>query len=164
MVATAARLLESEGADALTMRRLASELGMKAPSLYKHLPDKAALEAALVEDALFEMGAALHEAIAKPGRRGPLRALLDTYRRYGVANPNRYRLTTAGELPRSALAEGLEDWAGEPFFRVTGEPHHAQALWAFAHGMVILEIDHRFPPDSALDRTWRAGAAAFDPT
>ena len=28
--------------------------------------------------------------------------------------------------------------------------------------MVILEIDGRYPDDSDLDRTWEAGAAAFD--
>jgi hypothetical protein len=27
--------------------------------------------------------------------------------------------------------------------------------------MVILEIDGRYPTDSDLDRTWRAGAAPF---
>ena len=44
------------------------------------------------------------------------------------------------------------------------EPHLAQALWSFAHGMVILEIDGRYPQDpqdSGLDKTWEAGAAAF---
>ena len=35
-------ILDDEGADALTMRRLADDLGMRAPSLYKHVPDKAA--------------------------------------------------------------------------------------------------------------------------
>ena len=161
VVATAWRLLEAEGPASLTMRRLADELGIKAPSLYKHLPDKAALEAALVEEGLAEIGEALHAAVASAGRRGPVAAVLATYRRYGTANPNLYRLTTAGQLPRATLPDGLEAWAGSPFFLVTGHPHRAQALWAFAHGMVILEIDGRFPGGSDLDRTWRAGAAAF---
>jgi len=155
-------LLEAEGPEALTMRRLADELGMKAPSLYKHLPDKAALEAALVEEALAGVGAALHGAVERPGRRTPVAAVLATYRRYGLANPNLYRLATAGRLPRAALPEGLEEWAGEPFFLVTADAHRSQALWSFAHGMVILEIDGRFPDGSDLDRTWRAGAAAFE--
>lgn len=161
VVAAAWTLLEAEGPEALTMRRLADELGIKAPSLYKHLPDKAGLEAALIEAALAEMGTALHAAIARPGRVAPVRALLATYRSYGVANPNLYRLATAGRLPRALLPPGLEDWAGEPFFLVTGDPYRSQALWAFAHGMVILEIDGRFADASDLDRTWRAGAAAF---
>ena len=33
----AAEMLEKDGPDALTMRRMAAELGIRAPSLYKHL-------------------------------------------------------------------------------------------------------------------------------
>jgi hypothetical protein len=55
----------------------------------------------------------------------------------------------------------LEEWAGTPFFLAAGEAHLAQALWSFAHGMVILELDNRFPPGN-LDATWQAGATAFN--
>lgn len=37
----------------------------------------------------------------------------------------------------------------------------AQALWAFAHGTLILELDRRFLDGSNLDRTWQAGTEAF---
>ncbi|MEO7573016.1 MAG: TetR family transcriptional regulator [Acidimicrobiales bacterium] len=161
IVDAAWQLLEAEGAEALTMRCLAERLGMQAPSLYKHLPDKAALEAALVEEALARMGTVLHHAVARPGRRSPISAVLAAYRRYGVANPHLYRLATAGSLARADLPAGLEAWAGTPFFLATGDPYRAQALWSFAHGMVILEIDARFLDGSDLDRTWRAGATAF---
>ncbi|HKN49750.1 MAG TPA: TetR/AcrR family transcriptional regulator [Actinomycetota bacterium] len=165
IVATARLLLEREGPEALTMRRLGEELGIRAPSLYKHLASKKAIEVALIEEAFRDIGAALHAALE--GRDDPVdatRNLLATYRRFSLAQPNLYRLATAGRLPREDLAPGLEDWAGEPFLLVTGEPHLAQALWSFAHGMVILEIDGRYPRearDSELDRTWEAGAAAF---
>jgi AcrR family transcriptional regulator len=161
-VAEAARaVLERHGGDGLTMRAVADELGIQAPSLYKHVAGKAAIELALITAALAEIGEALHRAVARPGRRSPARALLATYRRYALAHPNLYRLATAGPLPRAELPPGLEDWAGEPFLLVTGEPHRAQALWSFAHGMVILELDGRFPPGSDLDRTWAEGAASF---
>ena len=88
--------------------------------------------------------------------------MLAAYRTYARAHPNLYRLATAGPLPRGDLPAGLEDRAGEPFLAVTGDAHRAQALWAFTHGMVVLELDGRFPPGSALDRTWAEGAAAFD--
>jgi AcrR family transcriptional regulator len=161
IVAAARRVLEGEGRDALTMRRLGAEVGMQAPSLYKHVADKTALEVALIEQALQEMGERLHAAVVKPGRRGPVVAVLAAYRTHAVANPNMYRLATSGHLPRRAIAPGLEEWAGEPFFLATADPARAQALWSFAHGMVILEIDGRYPPGSDLDATWRAGAAAF---
>ena len=65
IVATARILLEKEGVDALTMRRLAGELGIRAPSLYKHLPGKEAIRVALIEVAFSEIGAALHASLAQ---------------------------------------------------------------------------------------------------
>ena len=162
IVDAARRVLEAEGAEALTMRRLASELDMQAPSLYKHFDSKTAVERALIEAGLFNAGDVLHAAVARPGRQGPVAALLRAYRTIGTAHPNLYRLTTGAGFLRDALTPGLEDWGGEPFVLATGDPHLAQALWAFAHGMVILEIDDRFLEDSDLDRTWAAGARAFN--
>ncbi|MBB6173750.1 AcrR family transcriptional regulator [Nocardiopsis mwathae] len=158
IVVEARGLLEEEGRDALTLRALAARLGIRAPSLYKHIPDKAALEAALIEQGLAEMGEALHAALQEPD---PFGAVLRTYRAHALTTPNLYRLATTGPLPRERLAPGLEDWSGKPFFLLTGDPEQAQALWAFAHGMVILEIDGRFPAGSDLDRTWETGSAAF---
>jgi AcrR family transcriptional regulator len=158
IVSVARDLLEDEGLDALTLRALAARLGIRAPSLYKHVPSKAVLEAALIERGLAESGTALHAAL---GDEDPLAAVFHAYRAYGKANPNLYRLATTGPLARDLLAEGLEDWSGEPFFTVVGEPYRAQALWAYAHGMVILEIDGRFPAGGDLDRTWEEGLRAF---
>lgn len=157
VVAAARRVLERDGPDGLTMRSVADELGIKAPSLYKHVAGKAAIEVELIADALHEIGAVLHAALDG----GSTAELLAAYRRHALAHPEMYRLATRGRLPRDELPPGLEDWAGEPFFTVTGEPHRAQALWSFAHGMVVLELDGRFPEGSDLDRTWAEGAAAF---
>lgn len=161
IVSAARRILEEEGADALTMRRLAAAVGMQAPSLYKHFPTKRVLEAALIEEGLFEFGSALHAALTAPGVDGPVSSLLDAYRRAALASPALYRLATAGPLPRDHLPVGLEEWAGEPFFLAAGDPPRGQALFAFAHGMVVLELDDRFPEASDLAATWRAGARAF---
>jgi AcrR family transcriptional regulator len=161
LVAAAFAILDADGPDALTMRRLGDDLGMRAPSLYKHVRDKAALEAALIEDVLFDMGDVLHAALAKPGRAGVVRSVLRAYRTHSLVHPNRYRLATSGRLRRDLLPECLEEWAGQPFFFAAGDPYRSQALWSFAHGMVILEIDGRYPDGSDLDRTWDAGATAF---
>ncbi|GAA2427305.1 TetR/AcrR family transcriptional regulator [Actinomadura vinacea] len=158
IVSAARDLVEESGPEALTMRVLAERIGIRAPSLYKHFPDKTAVEAALIERGLAELGAAMRAALAA---ERPVLELLRTYRAQALANPNLYRLSTKGPLPRERLAPGLEDWAGEPFFLAVGEPYLAQALFAFAHGMVILEIDRRFPEGSDLDRTWAEGARAF---
>jgi AcrR family transcriptional regulator len=161
-VDAARRILEGEGADALTMRRLADEMGIQAPSLYKHFSSKADLESLLIEDALVDVGGATHRALHDPGEGSMILRLLVTYRAYALAHPNLYRLATSGPVVRQRLPDGLEEWAGNPWFVVTGDSCLAQALWSLAHGMVILELDHRYPPDSDLDGTWRAAATAFE--
>ncbi len=161
VVELATSVLEREGADALTMRRLAAGLGIQAPSLYKHVTGRAELELLMVELALVELGDACHAAVSDPGGgSGPVASLLQTYRRYGLDHPELYRIATGRGFPRAGLTPGLEDWAGEPFYRATGDPAVAQALWAFAHGLVILEIDARLQP-ADHDATWAAGALAF---
>jgi AcrR family transcriptional regulator len=161
IVAAARQILEEEGAEALTMRRLAAAVGMQAPSLYKHFPTKRAVEAALIAVGMLEFGQALRAALPAPGRKGAVRGLLEAYRTAALTSPALYRLATAGPLQRQDLPPGLEEWAGEPFFLATGDPWRAQALFSLAHGMVILELDDRFPQGSDLGRTWKAGAAAF---
>jgi AcrR family transcriptional regulator len=53
-VGAARQILEDEGREALTMRRLAEAVGIRAPSLYKHFSDKAAVELALIEQGFTE--------------------------------------------------------------------------------------------------------------
>jgi AcrR family transcriptional regulator len=136
-------------------------MGIRAPSLYKHFVNKAAVELALIEDALFTMGDITHRALHDAVADDRLGNLLTTYRRYCVAHPNLYRLATGGPLARQDLPVGLEEWAGNPWFVVTGHRARAQALWSSAHGMVMLELDQRYPPGSDLDATWEAAAQAF---
>jgi Tetracyclin repressor-like, C-terminal domain len=51
--------------------------------------------------------------------------------------------------------------AAAPVLWVAGSRARARAIWAFAHGMVMLELDQRFPADADLDAAWEAGIAAF---
>ncbi|MCQ4207228.1 helix-turn-helix domain-containing protein, partial [Streptomyces longispororuber] len=62
IAAEARTLLEESGPDALTMRALADRLGIKAPSLYKHFPDKHAVEVELIAQMLTESAEACEEA------------------------------------------------------------------------------------------------------
>ena len=140
-VAAAARtILEAEGSGAVTMRRVAESLGIKAPSLYKHFPDKGALEAALIEDALAEMGAVLHAALARPGRHAPVAALLAAYRTEALAHPNLYRLATAGQLPRGEPARRPRSVGGRALL-----PRHGRG--APRAGAVVLRARHGDPRD-----------------
>jgi len=162
IVDTARQILVHEGPTGLTMRRIADEMGIQAPSLYKHFPSKSTVEMALIEDALFEFGEVSHQALHESTPETVIVDLLATYRRYCLGHSNLYRLCTTGYLDRDSLPAGLEEWAGNPWFVATGDPFLAQALWSFAHGMLILEMDERYPPGSDLDLTWQAGATAFE--
>jgi TetR/AcrR family transcriptional regulator, tetracycline repressor protein len=55
ILAAALRLMDEQGLDALSMRRLAAELGVEAMSLYYHVPGKAALLEGLAERVLAEV-------------------------------------------------------------------------------------------------------------
>ena len=161
LVEVAMRILESEGPDGLTMRALASAMGMRAPSLYKHVADKDELTAMLIAEAFRGWGQTMHDAMAalpaRAARVRRLRVLAKTYRDWAIAHPHLYRMATGGELRRELLPDGLEAWAAEPVVTVAGGEHRARATWAFAHGMTILELDGRFPPDADLDAAWEEG-------
>jgi AcrR family transcriptional regulator len=185
VVVAGRQLLEEEGAEALTMRRLADRVGIRAPSLYKHLPDKAALEAAIIATGLEEAAAEFESAVQGASQdrteraaggvggevgdgdgkaaAGALPALAAAYRRFALAHPHLYRLMHNGPLPREHLPPGLEERTAAPVLRAAGSQARARAVWAFAHGMVMLELDHRFPADADLDAAWQAGIAAFQP-
>lgn len=81
---TALSLVDREGLEALSMRRLGVELGVEAMSLYRHVPSKAALLDGLHETILAEMPAP---------RRGKawldsLRAMARAFRRVLLSHPH----------------------------------------------------------------------------
>jgi AcrR family transcriptional regulator len=159
IVSAARQILECEGPDSLTMRRLGDAVGIRAPSLYKHFPDKAAVEIALINDGFEEIATSFAAALANG--EDSLAELAKAYRAFARSHPHLYRLMTAGPLPRERLRPGVEARAAAPIVRAAGDRDLARAVWAFAHGMVILELDGRFPPDADLDAAWAAGLTAF---
>jgi AcrR family transcriptional regulator len=160
IAATARDLVEREGAGALSMRRLADRLGIRAPSLYAHFADKQALEAEVISAGFEEAAEAFERAVE--GADDPLAALAAAYRAFALEHPHLYRLMTERPLPRDRLRPGVEDRAARPVADATGgDEAAARAAWAFAHGMAILELNGRFPPDADLDAAWARGVDAF---
>jgi AcrR family transcriptional regulator len=160
IVAAARGLLEEEGPDALSMRRVADRLGIRAPSIYKHLPDKQALETAVISAGFEEQAAAFEAAIEGGG--DPLASLARAYRAFAHGHPHLYRLMTERPLQRDRLAPGVEERAAASLVAaVGGDRDRARAVWAFAHGMTILELNGRFPPAADLDAAWVCGLDAF---
>ncbi len=118
IVVAARGLLEEEGIDALSMRRVAARLGIRAPSLYEHLPGKESLEAALISEGFAEW-AELAERAYREGA-DPLVSIGRVYREYAQRHPHLYRLMTSRPLPRLTLSPGVEERAAQPVIDATG--------------------------------------------
>ena len=160
IVEVARRLLEAGGSGALTMRAIAEEMGIRAPSLYKHIADKRELEVALIADGFVEQAEMFESAI--DGADDPVGAIGASYRAWAHDHPHLYCLMTDGPLPRDELPEGVEDAAAAPLvMAVGGDIDIARAVWAFAHGMVVLELADRFPAAADLDAAWATGLAGI---
>lgn len=154
ILAAARDLLDREGADGLTVARLAEELGIKAPSLYKHFGGKREIEVWLIADGFTEFAAALDGTTE-------LEQLGRAYRAFALTHPHLYRLMTDRPLPRDELPPGVEERGAAPLVAAIADPDLARAAWAFAHGMVTLELAGRFPETADLDAAWAAGLAAL---
>ncbi|MCW2812256.1 MAG: Tetracycline repressor protein class [Friedmanniella sp.] len=84
VLSAALRLVDSEGLDALTRRRLGHELGRDAMALYRYAPDRAALLDGLVELVLSEL------ELPPQGQdwQTQLRRTAHQFRRLAIAHPH----------------------------------------------------------------------------
>jgi AcrR family transcriptional regulator len=98
VVTAAAGLIDEIGYHELTMGLLAQRLGVRAPSLYKHVDGLADLQHRIATLAMTELGEAVRDAMQ--GRAGidALRALLTATRAYVTAHPGRYTATVGAEF------------------------------------------------------------------
>ncbi len=142
---SALQLLESGGADGLTMRSLAEALGIKAPSLYRHYADRATLEAALVAHGAVQLQTMLKE-IAEGTPAARLRQAAERYREFAHAHPALYALMMQPQ-PMTGAPKALWNTVLKLSSAVTkrdDDTAAAVALWAFLHGFVSLERQGAF--------------------
>src|SRR3954454_13610258 len=153
IVETSFRLLEQDGWDALSMRRLAQELDVWPMAVYRYFRDKDELVDALVDHAV--------GTVSLPGARGPwrdrLHAILDSARGTLERLPPELRTRLASVLfapgaPGMAAA-GVEILESAGF-----EPDPAGVAWstlgAFATGFVEIsagEASFEYGVDRLLD-------------
>lgn len=107
IVAAALTLIDRDGsAEAVTLRAVAREIGIAAPSIYPHFADRDAILTAVVARLFDDLAAAIRAGVAAAGP-DPVRQLLagcEAYVRFGLRHPARYGVLFSGLRP-AATAE-----------------------------------------------------------
>ena len=67
-------------------------------------------------------------------------------------------------LPRADMPRGLEARTPTPSNAPRAAPRVPGAAWAFIHGMIMLELNERFPDDGVTELAWQSGIAALQAT
>ena len=145
----AKQIVAIRGVDALSMRTLASALGIKAPSLYDHVKNRDEVVALVQGAGLLDFGLGFEGAGANT------RDKILFYRQWALANPNLYPVVFQQRLHRELLPKGLEEKVLGLVIVAAGGSHvQARAMWAQLHGLVDLELQSRLPADADMDAIW----------
>jgi AcrR family transcriptional regulator len=160
--ATARVLAEREGWDAVTTRRLSTEIEYSQPVIYKHFASMEDLVEAVALEGFGELAEALGEARRHAAPGEAVGAAARAYSAYATQNPAVYdAMFTRG----TRLRFGAEDTAA-PLSAAYTELRAAAAaiagerdvdtltevLWATLHGLTTLSRNGRLRPRHGLDR------------
>lgn len=157
VLATALRLVDTEGLDALTRRRLARELGRDAMTLYRYAPDQDALLDGIVELVLEEL------ELPEDGQdwQTQLRRSAHNFRRLALAHPHVVNLlltrpaaTAIGLRPPATLRplEHFLELLTTAGFAATEAMRIYRAYVGFLYGHLLVELqDTVVNPDETDD-------------
>ncbi|MEW9572624.1 TetR/AcrR family transcriptional regulator [Rhodanobacter sp. Si-c] len=162
------RLFDREGADAVTMRRVAEQVGITPMAIYRHFPNREALLKRISDDS-FETVA--QEWRGRSRQRDTLKRLLATqekYLDYALAHPHLFdhafsaRRDDARRFPEdfrtrrsptfNVVADTLAAGMRQGLLREDDPWDVAMTLWAHTHGLIALYRAGRFSYDEAQFR------------
>ena len=162
VLTTALQIIDRDGADGLSMRRLARALDRDPMILYRHAPGKAALLDGVAETVL----AQLKVDPADPDWAGQLRAVARDYRALALAHPHVVPLLVTRPLatPLALRPPGtlrpLEDILAlltRAGFSGADALHIYRALFGFLHGHVLNELQELVDNPDETDDLLRLG-------
>jgi AcrR family transcriptional regulator len=167
IVSAARRILESGGLASVTMRSVADAVGVKGPSLYKRVPDRAALLRAVSDSVIDDLGRAMSHANESDDPRADLRTAAVAYRAFVLRNPNGYRLlfTDLGDSnPDASALAALGEPVVNAMTRLAGPSaalEGARTFVAWAHGFVSMELAGAFRLGGDLEAAYAFGIEAI---
>jgi AcrR family transcriptional regulator len=162
VVAEAAELADEVGLDQLTQAALAARLGVRQPSLYKHVAGSDALLRLISMRGKAELGDVLGRAAIGRARDDALVAMAHAWRAWALAHPGRYQAAERGAAPGDAEHEAVARRTVEVLAAVMdGYGLHGEdaidairAYRAALHGFVALEANHGFAFPASIDRSF----------
>ncbi|MFH1378472.1 MAG: TetR/AcrR family transcriptional regulator [Planctomycetota bacterium] len=176
IVDVAVRLIQSGGRDNASMRRIASEMGVGAMTLYPYIGNRDELYLQIAERGVRSLMAAIASAWEHQDLTPLQRAKLGikNYLRYAIANPEIYDITFNFPIPEkddkhsfrrllpyfsdfTQFTETLLRAANVPEAEIPSRVIYETAIrWAFIHGLAMLCIADRFQtlgldPEALID-------------
>lgn len=147
LVAAAVAALEA-GASDLSLRALARDVGVSAMAPYRHFADKAALMGAVAGHGFERLREALVEADAAAEGSEAVVAQGLAYLRFAQAHPALFRLMFSGAcVPPEPVGETAYSILARRVATLTNDPAATLACWALVHGLAVLALEGRAPPD-----------------
>jgi AcrR family transcriptional regulator len=162
VVAAAAELADELGPDRLTLAALAARLGVRQPSLYKHVASLDALHQLIAQLAKAEFADVLGRAAIGLARDDALVAMAHAWRGWAREHPGRYQIGQRAPAPGDAGHQAVADrfiaalaavLAG---YGLAGDDA-VEAIRAFRsglHGFVSLEASGGFGMPVSVDRSF----------
>jgi AcrR family transcriptional regulator len=164
IVLAARRLLEADGLEQLTMASVARAVGVRPPSLYKHVHDRDDLVRLISNHAVAELAERLADATASHDPREDLQAMARAHRVFAHDYPETYRLLWS-RLPEEWRVDAdLNARASEPVLQavaaLVGAPDRLEAARTFvawAQGFVSMELAGAFRLGGDVDAAFEYG-------
>lgn len=152
VVDAAASIANRDGLDAVTLGRLAADLGVRPPSLYKHVASLDAVRRALAVRGIEEANRRIQRATIGKARDEALFALAHAYWQFAREEPGLYtaslRAAAPGEKDIAAAGETLIGTvlAVLAGYGIKGDDalHATRGLRAIIHGFVSLDASGGF--------------------
>ena len=162
VVEEAERMADEVGLQRLTLAALAERLGVRQPSLYKHIDGLPALHRTIAVRARVELADVLGRAAVGRSRGDAIRSVATTYRAWALEHPGRYSATLRAPDPgdtddvaasTAAVSVVLEILSGYDL-RDDAAIDAARALRSSLHGFVSLEAAGGFGLPVDIDRSF----------
>jgi AcrR family transcriptional regulator len=157
------RLIDEVGLRQLTLTELAARLGVRQPSLYKHIEGTDGLVRSISIRAKNELAYVLARAAVGRERADALNSISDAYRAWALEHPGRYATVQSAATLRdeedeaaslAALQVIIDILAG---YKLADDVaiHAARALRAALHGFITLESSGEFGLPVDIDGSFR---------